>query len=128
MRRVLDYPLLADENIHPEVIAGLRARGKVISSVAAEGLVGQSDSQILRLAYSRGWVVVTHDRDFGSLVLQEGQPYVGIIYLRPGHILASFVLQILAAVDSLPRGLAPPFLLTAERRGEVIRIRRRSGE
>ena len=46
----LDFPLLADENINPEVVEGLTLSGKDILSVATEGLAGHSDREILRCA------------------------------------------------------------------------------
>jgi predicted nuclease of predicted toxin-antitoxin system len=57
----LDFPLLADENIHPEIIEALAAKGKQITSVQAHGLASRSDREILRYAHSRGWAVLTHD-------------------------------------------------------------------
>ncbi len=82
--RPLDFPLLADENIHPEVVQTLAARGKQVVSVLAEGLAGREDREILSHAHARGWVVVTHDGDFGTLSIGQGEGYTGIIYLRPG--------------------------------------------
>jgi predicted nuclease of predicted toxin-antitoxin system len=91
--RPLDFPLLADENIHPEVVAALAARGKQITSVVAAGLAGKQDREILGYAHERGWVVLTHDSDFGTLSIAMGEPYIGIVFLRPGHISPGVVLQ-----------------------------------
>jgi predicted nuclease of predicted toxin-antitoxin system len=124
--RPLDFPLLADENIHPEVIAALAAKGKQITSVHAEGLAGRKDREILRHAHAQGWVVITHDSDFGSLAIQMGEPYTGIIYLRPGHISPSFVLNALEALDTVFLDAVPSFLVVAERREEIVRVRVRS--
>lgn len=73
----LDLPLLADENIDPEVIQALKERGKDIRSVHAEGLSGRDDVDILRYAHPRAWVVVTHDRDFGAWRSAEASPTQG---------------------------------------------------
>lgn len=123
----LGFPLLADENIHPEVLQALAKQGKDIRSVQDEGLAGRRDVEILRHAEPRGWVVLTHDSDFGALSIRSKEPYVGIIYLRPGHILARFVLEALEAVESLPIEVSPPFIVTAERKGDTVRVRVRSG-
>jgi len=119
----LDFSLLADENIHPEVIGALRAAGGDLRSVRTEGLAGKDDREILRHAHSRGWVVLTHDSDFGTLAIRKGEPYTGIIYVRPGHIAPEFVLEIIEAVKTLPVEPSPPFMIVAERRENHVRVR-----
>lgn len=125
--KALGYPLLTDENVQPLVVDALRHQGKQVRTVWEEGLDGCDDAGILRHAHERAWVVLTQDRDFGRLSIRLGNPYTGIIYLRPGHIEPALVLETLHAVEALPLELAPPFLVVAERRGEVIRVRVRSG-
>ena len=68
----LEFPLLADENIDPDVIAFLRQCGKDVQSIAEEGLFGLSDLAVLRRAHEAGRAVLTHDSDFGSLVIVQG--------------------------------------------------------
>jgi predicted nuclease of predicted toxin-antitoxin system len=126
--RPLGFPLLCDENIHPEVVTALAAQGKDVRAAVAEGLGGRPDEAILRFAHHRGRVVLTHDADFGVLAVRDGVPYVGIVYLRPGHISPVFVLDMLAAIESAPiTDVTPPFMIVAERRGETVRIRIRPG-
>jgi predicted nuclease of predicted toxin-antitoxin system len=121
--RPLRFPLLTDENIHGEVVRSLHAQGWDIHSVFEEGLCGRADVDILRHAHARGWVVVTHDSDFGTLAVRQGEPYTGIIYLRPGHILPAFVLELLSRLDALGLEVTPPFIIVAERRTGQIRLR-----
>jgi predicted nuclease of predicted toxin-antitoxin system len=126
--RPLDYPLLADENIHPAVVAALRGRGKDVTTVLDARLIGRPDLEILRRAHQEGRVVLTHDADFASLVIAQAEPFVGIIYLRPGHIAASLVLEVLAAIERAPLSqadVAAPFLLVAERKEGAVRVRLR---
>lgn len=82
--------------------------------------------EILRYAHARGWVVMTHDSDFGTLAIRRGEPYTGIIYLRPGHIFPSFVLNVLEALDTVSLDMVLPFIVVAERREEIVRVRVRS--
>ncbi|MEW5940175.1 MAG: DUF5615 family PIN-like protein, partial [Chloroflexota bacterium] len=65
--RALDFPLLADENIHPEVVEFVRKAGADIESVSGRGQYSLSDAEILRQANEEGRVVLTHDSDFGGL-------------------------------------------------------------
>lgn len=71
-------------------------------------------------------MIVTHDSDFGTLAIRQGEPYSGIVYVRPGHISPRFVLEILDAVAALETDVGFPFLLVADRRGGDVRIRLRA--
>lgn len=124
--RPLDTPLLADENIHPEVIRALLQDGKDVRSVHDEGLGGCDDVEILRRAHSQGRAILTHDSDFGSLVIRTGEPFTGIIYLRPGHIQPAFVRTMLNAVESVIAEVEPPFIVVVERKESTIKVRMRS--
>ena len=48
----LDLPLLADENIHPDVISYLRQQECDVRSVVEDDLAGQSDRAVLCTAYA----------------------------------------------------------------------------
>jgi predicted nuclease of predicted toxin-antitoxin system len=120
--RALDWPLLADENVH--VVAALIARGKQVVTVRAHG-AGLDDDEILALAHEAGQVVITHDADFGTLAVRLGQPFTGIIYLRPGHIRPSYVLEMINAIERAELEVEAPFIVVAERKGEDVRIRAR---
>ncbi len=64
---LFDFPLLADENIHPDVVAYLRIEGFDINSIAEQGRFGLPDTNVLRQAFRAGRIVLTHDSDFGGL-------------------------------------------------------------
>lgn len=120
--KALDFPLLADENIHPYVISFLREAGLNVESVAEQGKFGLSDTQVLQQASEAGKVVLTHDNDFGGLALL-GAKFVGIIYIRPGHIRADFTTKTLEAIRDNAPDVTPPFILVAERTGDTVKIR-----
>jgi predicted nuclease of predicted toxin-antitoxin system len=119
----LDFPLLADENIHPDVVAFLQQEGKDLQTVVGQGLVGQSDLIVLRRAHETGRVILTHDSDFGTLAVMQGEPFTGIIYLRPGHIRAEFTIETLKTVADRSPEVKPPFIVVAERSGQTVRLR-----
>lgn len=54
----LDFPLLTDENITPDVVSGLRSRGFDVRTVWDEALVGRPDANVLEGAMRQGRVVV----------------------------------------------------------------------
>jgi predicted nuclease of predicted toxin-antitoxin system len=119
----LGFPLLADENIAPYVVEALAGQGKDIRSIHDEALTGGTDLAILRRARELGRVVLTHDSDFGRLAVDRGEDFVGIVYLRPGHLSVAFVLESVAAIEALDEEVSPPFIIVADRRGDVVRIR-----
>ena len=69
----LGFPLLADENIHPEVVAALAARSKDIRTVHDEALIGALDLEIIRRARELERVILTHDSDFGKIAVLTGE-------------------------------------------------------
>ena len=119
----LGFPLLADENIHADVIRALIEQGKDVRSLHDEGLAGAPDNEVLRRAHQLGRVVLTHDSDFGKLAVYAGEDLTGIIYVRPGHISAEFVLATIAAVESHGDDVEPPFIVVAERKQDIVRVR-----
>ena len=120
--KALDFPVLADENVHPEVIGYLRKAGMVVDSIAEQGNFGLSDTEVLQQATEVGRIILTHDSDFGGLALM-GAKFVGIIYLRPGHIRADFTIKTLEAIRDNAPEVTPPFILVAERTGDTVKIR-----
>jgi predicted nuclease of predicted toxin-antitoxin system len=120
--KALDFPLLADENVHPDVIAFLREAGLDVESIAEYGYFGLPDTNVLQQATETGRVVLTHDSDFGGLAL-KGAQFIGIIYIRPGHIQADFTMKTLQAIRENAPDVLPPFILVAERTGDTVKIR-----
>ena len=120
-----DAKLLADENIHPDVIAFLKNRGQDIVDVFQAGLAGATDEVILAHAVVENRVVITHDRDFGRLALLTKQNVYGIVFFRPGHIDANFTIGMIEALDRQAMELATPFILSVQRRGPHVRFRLR---
>ena len=117
------YKLLADENIDQGVVQFLRDRGFDVIHVAEAGLYGATDVDLLRRAVSEDRVVVTHDRDFGTLAVFAGEPIVGIVYLRPGHIESRFTIETIDVVLKQQPDLASPFILVVERRNSHVSMR-----
>ncbi|QDV28222.1 hypothetical protein Spb1_00850 [Planctopirus ephydatiae] len=121
--KLTDYPLLTDENIDSVVTSFLRAAGFDVLNVVEKGLQGSSDQSLLELAVSQGRVVITHDSDFGALVIGQHQPVIGIVYLRPGHIDSQFTIESLQALLDQELELPSSFLIAVRRNGLDITIR-----
>jgi predicted nuclease of predicted toxin-antitoxin system len=123
----LFFPLLADENIDPTVVAGLCSRGHDVCRTGETGLNGRSDLEVLRTATAGGRVVITHDAGFASAAIRGGEPFVGIVCLRPGHIVAKTVLDAMLALSRVDIDVEPPFFVVVERREGRVKIRLRAG-
>ena len=81
------------------------------------------DSEQLNRANTDGRVIVTHDGDFGSLAVQNGQPLIGIFFVRPGHHDPAVTIETINMVLASDPDLQPPFLLVAKRGAHQINIR-----
>jgi predicted nuclease of predicted toxin-antitoxin system len=116
--------ILADENIQADVVAFLRAEGFDVA-VAKEILPeGTSDAEILRRAFDERRIVLTHDRDFSTLAIAGQHQTFVILYIRPGHIQASFTTETLRSLLTLEEiSLETPCIIVAERSGGVVKIR-----
>jgi predicted nuclease of predicted toxin-antitoxin system len=51
----LEFPLLADENINPEVICFLRENGFDVKSIYELNLQGRKDAEILEISLGRNF-------------------------------------------------------------------------
>jgi len=121
--RLREFHFLADEKVHPAVVAYLRTHGFDVLDVKEAGMTGAGDVALLRAATAAGRVVLTHDRDFGTLAIAAGEPIVGIVYLHPGHIRADFTIRTLSTLLARELDLAVPFLIVAEGTAGAVRIR-----
>ncbi len=126
--KLFDYPLLVDENINIQVVKSLVEKGKNVSTVAGEGLAGRDDVDVLRHAHSQNRVVITHDSDFGALATRAGEPFTGIVYLRPGHSSPAFVIEMIQELELIEADIKTPFIIVAERRADIMRVRLRLTE
>jgi len=121
--KLRDFPLLADQNIHADVVTLLRAEGLAVVEVVDAQLSGGSDALILTRAVAEGRVVLTHDADFGTLAIAQGAPVVGIVYLRPGHIGPEPTIDTLQHLFAVNPDLTPPFVLVARRTADRVAVR-----
>lgn len=120
-----DFGLLTDENLDPAVVQWLMDIGFDVIDVCRSGLQGVADAELLRRAAAERRLIVSHDADFGTLAILQGEPVVGIIYLRPGHIDSQFTISTLSSLLALDPDLTPPFILVARRSGDQVTIRLR---
>ena len=69
---------LADENVMAETIAALRQLGHDVLAVV-EQMKSASDPVVLDSAIADGRILLTHDKDFGDLVVRQGISVDGVV-------------------------------------------------
>ncbi len=121
--KLRDFGLLTDENLNPVVVQWLMDAGFDVLDICRAGLQGSSDSQILQRAKAEDRLIVTQDSDFGTLAIMQGEPVVGIVFLRPGNLDPQFTIGDLASVLASDPDLTPPFIMVARRSGIQVSIR-----
>ena len=121
--KLRDFGLLTDENLDPTVVQWLIDAGFDVLDVCRACLRGSTDAQLMVRAAAENRVIVTHDADFGTLAILQGEPVVGIVFLRPGHIDPQFTIGTLTSVMTTDPEVTPPFILVARRKGDQVAIR-----
>ena len=118
-----DFPLFTDENIDPILVAFLREEGFDVVDVKESGWFGKTDLELMPIAFSEQRVIVTHDSDFGTIIFTQQEPFVGVVYLRPGHFSAAPHRQTLQTILTETLTISVPSILIAENTGESVRVR-----
>lgn len=72
---------LIDEDISPKIANLLNELGYPATHIR-EVQISLSDQEILKIATTGQFIVITEDKDFGKLVFKEGQLHNGVIFLR----------------------------------------------
>jgi predicted nuclease of predicted toxin-antitoxin system len=76
---------LADQNISPLTVSVLANHGLDIRRVGDVLPVNAADIEILRLARAEGFIVITQDLDFSSLLASQGETRPSLISIRLRH-------------------------------------------
>lgn len=74
---------LADENVHRDIVAALRAAGHELHEVGALD-PGITDEQVAHRARELGAILLTNDLDFGEICFRGAGRHAGELLLRLG--------------------------------------------
>lgn len=72
---------LVDESVEYPIVSYLRSFDYDVHAVAEES-AGVTDERVLEVAHRQRRILITNDKDFGTLVFYRGLPHAGIILLR----------------------------------------------
>jgi predicted nuclease of predicted toxin-antitoxin system len=95
--------ILADENVHARVVAGLRDHGYDVEWIARSSPSDQ-DETILRRADIADWILLTYDSDFGDLIFNQSMPVpAALIFSRLERLKPdAVVMRVIAALKRQP--------------------------
>ncbi len=83
-----------DEQVHPAIAVGLRARGIDVTTTADAALASSADTEHLAFAFKERRVLVTHDHDF-LRHHAAGLQHFGIAYCHQEKYAVGDLLQML---------------------------------
>ena len=118
--------VLTDENISPKVVRFLRDIGLDVLDVKEQHWYGREDEAILDIAFREQRFIYTHDSDFGTLAVNMGRPYYGIVYLKLKNLKPENVARICNQVIQKDLDISPGTILVIEE--TRIRVRHPSYE
>lgn len=101
----------------------MRVQGFDVFDVKENGLSGSLDDILLALAFDQNRIIVTLDSDFGKLIYRDNHPFLGIIYLRPGHFKTKYHIEIWESLLQLDIDLISPFIMVLEQDKLGIKLR-----
>jgi hypothetical protein len=90
--------IYCDESVWMPVAEGLRQRGWDVKTATEEGRLGEEDRSQLRFAVDSGYLLLTFDDDFLTIVEKDGIDHTGIIYVNQA---GSRIGEVVKKVDKL---------------------------
>lgn len=114
---------LLDENIGKIVAKFLEKLGHSASRIRLIA-PGIEDYEVLNLSVSKNSVLITSDKDFGTLIFKEEQSSAGVIFLRLQDESSDNKIKTLKEVLSKHRDIKNKFITVKEKEGKfVIRVK-----
>ncbi|CAN5638629.1 hypothetical protein BH11PLA2_BH11PLA2_17960 [soil metagenome] len=118
-----DFELFTDQNVHADLVEFLRNEGFNVIDVSESGLSGEHDLVLFRRAAAMGRVIITHDVDFGQIAFQGVEPFIGIVQMRPGHLLPDLNIDALRQLLAKELEVQTSFLVLVKRHIAGVKIR-----
>lgn len=107
--------LLVDMNLSPLWIDWLAAAGITAMHWSAVGRIDASDSEIMGYAAENGYIVVTHDLDFGAILVATQGRKPSVVQIRSDILSSLFIGDALVrALQQMANELAEGALLTLD--------------
>lgn len=93
--------LIADVNISPITVKGLKEKGYDIIRVTEVLSPSASDNEIIKLAIKEDAVIVTQDLDFSAIIAKSGLRKPSVISIRTSDARPDFIAKLLLTLIPL---------------------------
>ena len=97
--------LLFDENVHNKVVDHFASERKYEVTKVSSLIRGATDSRVAALAEDMKAVLITQDKDFGSIFLSAASKIPGVILLRISSVIPE---DTIAAIEKAFDALSTP--------------------
>lgn len=115
--------ILIDMNLSPEWVPDLREHGFDAAHWASIGDARASDSELMSWALANGYVVLTHDLDFGALLATTHAGGPSVLQIRGQNVLPEHMGAIVkTALSRYADALRSGALVTVEENRSRVRI------
>jgi len=119
--KLFEIKILSDENISPGVVKFLRSKGFDVLDTMEQKWIGKPDEFLLAQSLKHQRFILTQDSDFGTMIINEGKTFHGIVYLRLKSQKAENVIEVLEKLIFMDFEIFPNQILVVTE--EKIRIR-----
>lgn len=114
---------LLDENLKPSFSHALVRLGFEASHVYELGLKGSPDEKLLAFARSHGWIIITYDLDFTTLVATQNAKGPSVISIRLSLLTEALFIEIMSqCVTLFANEIEIGCLITCDNSGFRIRL------
>ena len=115
--------LLIDMNLSPRWVGTLADAGIEAAHWSTLGAGNASDAEIMRYASANGYIVLTHDLDFGAILAATQGEKPSVVQIRAGNISPDKIgKQLIAAVQQMASELDAGALLTVDPERTRLRL------
>ena len=115
--------LLVDVNLSPRWVDVLRAAGFESAHWTALGDPRAPDLELMRFARANGYVVFTHDLDFGALLALTRSQGPSVLQIRTRDVLPDATAElVMRALAEFGEALEAGALVTVDQRASRVRI------
>lgn len=105
-----------DECIGPDLVIWLTDLRHDVASIQRES-PGVIDPVVLQRSVEESRILITSDKDYGSLVFERGLPHAGIILIRIPHARTrDKIAAMIELLELYPQDLAGNFVVTTGRK------------
>lgn len=115
--------LLIDMNLSPKWVSVLKEAGFQAAHWSSIGKIDAPDYEILTYAKSNGYVVFTHDLDFGTILAATKADYPSVIQISTQNVTPEYLVPlVVSALHQFEKHLKDGALVTIDQKKLRARI------